>query len=157
MKTDALMKELARMIPDQFEDTDRKELDELKKIGLPKDFCEIYQSKTPIDCIKIGKFNLLRIHDLINENIWDSPGEDLLEKGFPIIGTDSEGFFYCMHIGEKNKLGNHDILLADPEEDYSAISAKDIRRKLKYINGSFEDFLGKEMQFLRKAAKKKAV
>ncbi len=155
MKTDALIKELVKMFPDQFEDTDRKELDELKKIGVPKDLCEIYQSKTPIDQVKIGQFNLLRIHDLINENIWDSPGEDLLEKGFPIIGTNPDGFFFCLQTGEKNKLGNFDVLLADPEEDYSALSAKEIRRKLKYINGSLEDFLAKEMQFLRKSAKKK--
>lgn len=150
-----LMQELCRMMPDQFEESEVNEVKELKKMTFPKNFIYLYNEKTPIDKISIGRFNLMRLQDLINENIWDSPGDDLYELGYPIIGTDPDGLAYCLNMTERNKTNDNDVLLVDLEEDYAGISAKDARKKMKYLNGSFEGFLNKEFEFLKKSLKKK--
>lgn len=154
MSITEILKELLTLFPDQFEDTDDKELKEFSKMTFPKSFMGLYQKSSPVDSVQIGRFKLLRLQDLINENIWDAPGEDLYEKGFPIIGSDSDGNFFCLNMTEKNKAGENDILLADSEEDYSALSPKEIRKNLKYIHNILGEFLAKELEFCKKGIKK---
>jgi len=153
MSITEILKQLYTMFPDQFEDTDDKELKEFNKMSFPKGFLSFYSQMTPVDSVQIGRFKLLRLQDLINENIWDAPGEDLYEKGFPIIGADGDGNYFCLNMTEKNKAGEHDILLADAEEDYSELSAKEIRKNLKYIHNILGEFLAKELEFLKKSLK----
>lgn len=150
-----IINELYKLQSDRFEDSENNELIELKKMTLPKAFVNLYKDKTPIDSIVIGRFNLLRLQDLINENIWDSPGDELYDLGFPIIGTDPDGMAYCLNMNEKNKLNDHDLLLVDLDEEYAEKSAREARKGMKFINGSLEVFLNKEFEFLKKGLKKK--
>ena len=148
--------ELVKMFPDQFEDLEANELKELKNMQFPEGFSQLYHGKTPIDVIAIGHFNFMRLQDLINENIWDSPGEDLYELGFTIVGTSADDQFYCVNMNQKNKGNANDVLLVDPDEDYAGLTAKEARQKMKMLSGSFADFLSREFEFLKKASKKKS-
>ncbi len=155
MSINEILKEINGLFPDQFEETDEKELKEFKKMAFPKAFLNIYDNFSPVDSVQFGRFKFLRLQDLINENIWDAPGEDLYEKGFPIIGSDVDGNFFCLNMTEKNKSGENDILLADAEEDYSTLTPKEIRKHLKYIHNNLLEFFAKELEFCKKNLKKK--
>ena len=156
MTLEEINKELVKMFPDQFEDLDANELKELKKMQFPEGFAKLYQGKTPIDKITIGYFNFLRLQDLINENIWDAPGENLYELGFTIVGTSPDDQFYCVNMAQVNRANTNEVLLVDPDEEYAGLTAKEARQKMKLLNSSFEAFLSREFEFLKKAGKKKS-
>lgn len=153
MKLADMMAEIVKLVPDLFEETDKKEFDELKKLGLPREFADMYKAMSPINRVEVGRFVLLRLHDLINENIWDSPGEDLFARGFAVIGLSQDGNYFCLDLNKTNKLGFNDVVLADVSKDMSSIPENEMRKNLVHIHANFAGFLEKELKFMRKSLK----
>lgn len=150
-----ISRELAALLPEEFADSDQAEVKELLKMQFPKDFARLYQEKNPVEGIEVGRFNFLRLQDLINENIWDSPGDTLYELGYPVVGTSPDGCFYCLNMNEKNKNQENDVLLVSPDEEYAGLTAKEARKSMKYLHDNFAAFLAKEFEFLKKTRSKK--
>lgn len=153
MKLTDMMAEIVKLVPDLFEETEKNEFDELKKLGLPREFADMYKVRSPIYQVEIGRFVLLRLHDLINENIWDSPGEDLFNKGFVVIGMSQDGNYFCLDLNKTNKLGFNDVLLADISKDMASIPENDMRKNLVHVHANFAKFLEKELKFMKKSLK----
>lgn len=151
MKYEDINRELKSIFPHQFGIADRESLKELSSMSFPKGFVKFYSENCPTAMLDFGKISLLNISELINENIWELPGEDLYEKGFSIVGFAPEGKIYCLNMKEKNKTGENDVLLVAPELDYSIMSHKEARNTMKFVGHSFELFLAKELEFARKA------
>lgn len=155
MKYADIIRELNSLFPRLFKDTDRESLKELSSMTFPKGFVKMFAERSPSQLLDVGQLGIFSITELINENIWESPGEDLYDLGFPIVGLAPDGKLYCLSMKEKNKSGENDVLLVDPGLDYSMMSPKEARAAMKFLGGSFEAFVAKEIGFARKALKKK--
>lgn len=154
MKYEDIGRELNSLFPEQFSEPERESIKELASMSFPKGFVKMYSELCPSQMLDVGRIAILSPSELINENIWESPGEELYELGFTIVGFAPEGKVYCLYMKEKNKNGENDVLLVDPELDYSIMTPKEARSSMKFLGGSFEEFLAKEVGFARKARKK---
>ncbi len=155
MNYSEINKELSELFPNLFQTADKADLSELAKMSFPKDFLKLYSKTSPTQDIIIGKFRLLSLKNLIDENLWEMPGEVLYEKGFSIVGYNDQDELLCLDMREKKK-EVHELLLGPTNLDFASMNPKTIREKLKFIDASYESFISREFKFLRKSLKNKA-
>ena len=150
MKFEGIRKELSKLFPKVFQNSDSDEYQELKTLSFPKEFINMYSSKSPGQPLEVGKFRFLRIADLIDENLWEEPGETLYPMGFSIVGFSDTGDVFCLNMRERNSRGQNDVLLARRELEYTAGDFKKARTSMKFMGNSLEDFLSRGIVALKK-------
>lgn len=145
-----LRKELDALFPKEFEKPESAERKELQSMDLLPELIEFYGSRSPRRTLAIGRFRLLPLKELIDENIWDSPGEFLYPLGLPIVGLTADDEVVVMNAKEPNKLGKHELYTAPRDGEYETMTLKTARLAMKFLAPSFEELLTKELVFVRK-------
>jgi hypothetical protein len=142
--------ELEPHFPRVFLDSEKAVFKELKTLHLPDDFIHMYADRSPKKMVEFGRFGLFRMEDLIDENIWEEPGETLYQLGYTIVGAAPDSQRYCLNMNVRNSSGQYEVLLFDPSLAGEGIDAKEARRRMKFVGESLVDFLARELAFFKK-------
>jgi hypothetical protein len=151
MTFEELAQELDILFSGEFSPPEAAERKELRTLGLPDGFAALYERMNPKKTLLIGRFRLLPLKDLIDENIWDTPGETLFPLGWAIAGWADDDQMVCLNLKETNKTGRNDVFLAPRNHDFEGMDFKTARAAMQYLAPSLEEMLTKEIGFVKKA------
>jgi hypothetical protein len=149
-----IQEELEKLFPRTFLDTEKVQFQELKSMDFPKDLLAVYAKRNPNRILEFGRFRYFPIDELIDENIWSSPGETLYQLGFSIIGATSDDELLCLNMNDKNSLGQRDVLAFPRDFACEPDDHKSARKHMKFVSNSLIELMARELAFHRKSLKK---